>query len=180
MEDKIKRNIDLIPNQILGTPCWNSRFSKSRGYAQILFRGKMWKVHRLAWLFWHGEIPDGLEICHECDNRVCCNPDHLKVQTHVENMRNCKKRKRNYSWDGKRFIGEEKRWVYVPVSERDPRLTFKKNVKGRFEPLFAASCRLSYRRFPSRRGKTGLARINSSPVRAANLDKCLCIKSLIG
>jgi hypothetical protein len=120
MEDKIKRNIDLIPNQRLGTPCWNSRFSKSRGYAQILFRGKMWKVHRLAWLFWHGEIPDGLEICHECDNRVCCNPDHLKVQTHVENMRNCKKRKRNYSWDGKRFIREEKRWVYVPVSERDP------------------------------------------------------------
>jgi hypothetical protein len=43
-------------------------------------------AHRYAWILKHGEPKDGLHILHKCDNPPCCNPDHLRLGTHDENM----------------------------------------------------------------------------------------------
>lgn len=37
------------------------------------------KVHRLAWEFFRGPIPQGLTIDHLCRVKLCCNPDHMDV-----------------------------------------------------------------------------------------------------
>ena len=47
------------------------------GYGRVTLRSGRWLVHRLAYTLAHGEIPDGLFVCHHCDVTSCVNPDHL-------------------------------------------------------------------------------------------------------
>ncbi len=44
-------------------------------------------AHRVSYAITKGSIPEGKHILHSCDNGLCCNPNHLRVGTPADNMR---------------------------------------------------------------------------------------------
>lgn len=72
--------------------CWIwQRSFVNTGYGQIVIHGKNWRVHRIMYLFFNGDIPKGHVIRHTCHNRQCGNPDHLITGTHKQNWKDSEK-----------------------------------------------------------------------------------------
>jgi len=77
------------------TGCWIGRETPNTfGYIQASLCGRRWLAHRLAYALRHGPIPEGLHVLHGCDNRLCRNPDHLRVGTQRDNLQDAKERDR--------------------------------------------------------------------------------------
>jgi len=67
---------------------------------------KTFHAHRVAWSHHNNrDVPDGMMICHTCDNRSCVNPDHLYLGTGYDNNSDTVKRHR-----AKRKRGSECSW----------------------------------------------------------------------
>lgn len=58
----------------------------SDGYGMVGYLGHTMLAHRAIWTITHG-APGKLFVCHTCDNHSCCNPSHLYLGTHTDNMR---------------------------------------------------------------------------------------------
>lgn len=72
---------------------WNAARNLD-GYGRKWLEGKQRETHRLAWAWanWDGagdwkESPEGKHVLHTCNNPPCCNPKHLYLGTHKDNMR---------------------------------------------------------------------------------------------
>jgi hypothetical protein len=71
----------------LKTNCWEWLGLKSKdGYGKVSQNSRTYSVHRLVYSLINGEIPKEVFVCHRCDNPSCCNPEHLFLGNHQENM----------------------------------------------------------------------------------------------
>jgi hypothetical protein len=65
---------------------WCGATNGKPGYGKFTVDGRQVLAHRLTWEFEHGPIPDGLEVLHRCDVKLCCNPGHLFLGTQRANV----------------------------------------------------------------------------------------------
>jgi len=74
------------------TNCWEWQGANSgegtgagRGYGRMSIDGYTSAVHRVMWACVNGYLPAKKQIDHTCNNRICCNPNHLEMVTHKQN-----------------------------------------------------------------------------------------------
>lgn len=90
MTDKeyIKQRFWSKVNKRGDSECWEwQRGRHPNGYGACKIAGiSTNKAHRIAWILTRGQIPEGLYVCHRCDNPPCCNPNHLFLGTQKDNI----------------------------------------------------------------------------------------------
>ena len=72
------------------------------GYGVVSIEGKSFRVARHIYRLFVGPVTPEQVVMHTCDTPACCNPAHLKVGTHKDNMldREAKGRTRGMFYDG--------------------------------------------------------------------------------
>jgi hypothetical protein len=94
---KIRRDKNvtrIVALNVVGD-CWEwPGGTHNSGYGMLVIGGKQLRAHRVIYESEVGPIHAGMIVCHKCDNRKCCRPDHLFLGTHSDNAadRNAKGR----------------------------------------------------------------------------------------
>ena len=100
-QEKAKQRFWTKVNPAPSDLCWEwMACVTEKGYGKFNYLGKMARANRLAYIFAKGDIPNGKIVRHTCDNPGCCNPNHLILGTHKDNVIDAIKRNRRACHQG--------------------------------------------------------------------------------
>lgn len=109
--------------------CWEWMGYKNQdGYGQMKINYKTCHVHRLVYKQTRGSIPNKICVLHTCDNPSCCNPKHLWLGNHDDNMRDKKEKGRGRTGRGEKH-GSAK------LTERDVLEIKEKYLTGKYSQV---------------------------------------------
>jgi hypothetical protein len=79
------QKVDIKDNK---KECWNWIAGiDTAGYGQFyLSSHQPARAHRIVYILVKGSISEGLQVQHQCNNRLCCNPNHLELGDNSKNM----------------------------------------------------------------------------------------------
>lgn len=78
--------------------CWIwTGYRNKAGYGMFMMPDRVHLAHRVAWMFAYGAIPEGMQVCHHCDNPACVRPDMLFLGTNADNQRDSVRKGRHCS-----------------------------------------------------------------------------------
>ena len=91
----ISERIEQSSIPVTETGCWLWTLAPDeKGYGLITIKGVTKKAHRVSYQAYKGEIPEGKVVMHSCDCRACVNPDHLRLGSQIENIKDRDKKGR--------------------------------------------------------------------------------------
>jgi hypothetical protein len=104
MEGIIKRFWNRVDMSAGDDCCWDWQGVKRNGYGVMIVQGKKKSTHRFSYELSNGiKLTSDKYVCHKCDNPACCNPKHLFLGTHIDNMSDAIKKGR-LNWQTKLLI----------------------------------------------------------------------------
>ena len=119
--------------------CWVWKgYCLPNGYGRLRWNKRLEYAHRIAYLLTYGELPGEKEVCHKCDNPSCCNPKHLFLGTHQENMQDRETKQR-----GVRYRGENSphaKLTATQVIEMRRMYAASERTQESIAELFGISC----------------------------------------
>lgn len=105
--DKLIEYMDIQTDK--SEECWLWKGSVGKGYGLACINGYRGRSHRISYLLKNGYIPEGMVICHKCDNPSCVNPEHLFAGSNIDNMNDAK----NKGKLGNKLIFDDKQVSYI-------------------------------------------------------------------
>lgn len=116
-----ENNIDRFYNKIKKSKdndCWiwtGWIMKNSLGYGGFYYKEKDTTAHRASYMIHKGDVPNGMCVCHTCDNPKCVNPDHLWLGTYQDNMDDMKRKKRHNCLKGEKVLKHKLKQSEVKV-----------------------------------------------------------------
>lgn len=97
---------------------WQGAGDERQG-GKLRHAGKNLSVSRLSWELQRGPIPDGLQVLHKCDRRLCIRLGHLFLGTNADNMKDkARKGRAAKPWLGKRLSVATRRKIQQTLLKR--------------------------------------------------------------
>lgn len=165
--------IERIARRRTITPqgCWVTDYDLGHTYPQLKVAGAKRMIHRLAYEALVGPIPEGMLVCHRCDNPRCHNPEHLFLGDHTANLQDMIRKGRQ------RLRAQSPHTQSVLALAHLPQVEIAARV-GLSQPAVSAILRKHGRArgkgttaFPHPRGAAhGRARLTENDVRAIRRD----------
>lgn len=109
--------------------CWPwTAYRMHHGYGVFGSNQNSMLAHRMAYLLIVGSIPDGMYVCHHCDNTSCVNVRHLFVGTQQDNMRDASSKGR-ISW--------QRHPELVPRGDQNPARLYPERISSAVKRFYA-------------------------------------------